>query len=126
MLRLRLRIVIVLIIAALVVLWARNRSAHGSPTVASRPAPVGQPIPASPGPPSPMAMANDRMPAAVEAKISRWSSAPSLVAVTELTTNSGQATKPPIPSADHMAPPPNPFPEPKKVLTPEEVESGKW
>ena len=78
------------------------------------------------GPPPPMGISNDRLPAAVEAKISHWSPEPSVAVSTGSAASVESIAPASAKPGDASTPPPSPFPEPKKVLTPEEIEKGRW
>ena len=126
MFSLRRPIFVFLFIAFLVGLWLSRRVPFQNVAAPVSPIAAHETPPVDTGPPPPMGISNDRLPAAVVAKISRWSPEPS-VAVSEGSAASMESiatvsTKP----GDLTTPPPSPFPEPKKVLTPEELEKGQW
>lgn len=68
---------------------------------------------------APAVGAPPELPPEIAAKVSQWSTSPSKL---EVAAVPGGATSSTVP-ADKLA---SPFPEPKKVLTPEEIESGSW
>lgn len=123
--RFGLLIAVLLLGGAAMLIWhwsSSNRHADNNPV-----GPMGVPMEGTQGrrsqTPRPLQPAYV-LPPEVAAQVSRWSPQATEygTARRNRASNSGNGN----PKKSNQTQPPSPFPEPKKVLAPEEIQSGKW